>query len=41
MATGIYKGLLYQENEILKKVNRRQSVNKHTAYILIPSQEST
>ena len=40
MATGIYKGLLYEENEIKKKVNRRHSVNKHTAYMLIPSQES-
>ena len=39
MATGIYKGLLYEENEI-KKVNRRHSANKHTAYILIPSRQS-
>ena len=28
MATGIYKGLLYKEDEV-EKVNRRQFVNKH------------
>ena len=36
MATGIDKGLLYKENEI-KKVNRRQFLNKHMTLYLHPN----